>query len=65
MFSFVPHQVGTFNVKQVVDILGPTSDDNLPPLKMKAFHQKKLSFTAVCKPLTKKIVMKINPGKMF
>ncbi|XP_040280927.1 cilia- and flagella-associated protein 47 [Bufo bufo] len=62
MFSFVPHQGGTFNVKQVVDILGPTSDDNLPPLKMKAFHQKKLSFTAVCKPLTKKIVMKINPG---
>ncbi|XP_044141503.1 cilia- and flagella-associated protein 47 [Bufo gargarizans] len=62
MFSFVPHQGGTFTVKQVVDILGPTSDDNLPPLKMKAFHQKKLSFTAVCKPLTKKIVMKINPG---
>ncbi|XP_069827114.1 cilia- and flagella-associated protein 47 [Dendropsophus ebraccatus] len=62
MFSFVPHQVGTFNVKQVVDILGPTSGDNMPPLKMKAFHQKELSFTAVCKPLTKKIVMKINPG---
>ncbi|XP_075708861.1 cilia- and flagella-associated protein 47 isoform X2 [Rhinoderma darwinii] len=62
MFSFVPHQVGTFNVKQLVDILGPTSDDNLPPLKMKAFHQKKLSLTAVCKPLTKKIVMEINSG---
>ncbi|XP_071992034.1 cilia- and flagella-associated protein 47 isoform X2 [Engystomops pustulosus] len=62
MFSFIPHQVGTFNVKQVVDILAPTSDDNLPPLKMKVFHKKKLSFTAICKPLTKKIIMKINPG---
>ncbi|XP_069613759.1 cilia- and flagella-associated protein 47 [Ranitomeya imitator] len=62
MFSFVPHQVGSFNVKQVMDILGPTSDENLTSLKMKAFHQKKLSFTAVCKPLAKKIVMKINPG---
>ncbi|KAM3935444.1 cilia- and flagella-associated protein 47 [Leptodactylus fuscus] len=62
MFSFVPHQVGTFNTKQVVDILGPTSDENLPPLQVRAFHQENLHFTAVCKPLTKKIVMKINPG---
>ncbi|XP_056412134.1 cilia- and flagella-associated protein 47 isoform X3 [Hyla sarda] len=62
VFSFIPHQVGTFSVKQVVDILGPTSDDNMLTLKMKAFHQKKLTFTAICKPLTKKIIMKINPG---
>ncbi|XP_063809558.1 cilia- and flagella-associated protein 47 isoform X2 [Pseudophryne corroboree] len=62
MFSFIPHQVGTFKVKQVVDILGSVSDDNLLPLKMKAFHQKKLSFIAVCKPSTKKIVMKVNSG---
>ncbi|XP_075056414.1 cilia- and flagella-associated protein 47 [Mixophyes fleayi] len=62
MFSFIPHQVGIFKVKQVVDILGSTLDDNLLPLKMKAFHQKQLTFTAVCNPLTKKIVMKINSG---
>ncbi|CAH2223146.1 cilia- and flagella-associated 47 [Pelobates cultripes] len=62
MISFIPHQVGTFKVKQVVDILGPTSEDNLPALKTKAFHQKRLTFLAICKPVTKKIVMKINPG---
>ncbi|KAG8451901.1 hypothetical protein GDO86_003916 [Hymenochirus boettgeri] len=62
MFSFVPHQVGTFKVKQVVDILGPTTDDKSTSLKMKTFHQKRLTFTAVCKPLNKKIVMKVNPG---
>ncbi|KAM4795930.1 cilia- and flagella-associated protein 47 [Rhinophrynus dorsalis] len=62
IFSFVPHQVGAFKVKQLVDILGPTSEDNSPLLRIKAFHQKNLRFTAVCKPLTKKIVMKVNPG---
>ncbi|XP_077338680.1 cilia- and flagella-associated protein 47 [Lithobates pipiens] len=62
MFSFVPHQAGTFKVKQVVDILGPTSDDNLSPLKTKNFHQKKLTFLATCKPSTNKIIMKVNPG---
>ncbi|XP_068124444.1 cilia- and flagella-associated protein 47 [Hyperolius riggenbachi] len=61
MFSFIPHQVGAFKVKQVMDILGPT-EDNLPLLKTKAFHEIKLNFSAVCKPSTKKIVMKINPG---
>nr|DBA33280.1 TPA: hypothetical protein GDO54_000991 [Pyxicephalus adspersus] len=62
VFSFVPHQAGTFKVKQVVDILGPTSDEKLSPLKTKAFHQMKLTFQAVCKPITNKIVMKVNPG---
>ncbi|XP_075446373.1 cilia- and flagella-associated protein 47 isoform X3 [Ascaphus truei] len=62
IFSFAPHQVGTFKVQQVVDIFGLTSEDVSPHLRMKAFYQKRLSFIAVCKPLTKKIVMKINPG---
>lgn len=65
MFSFVPHQAGTFKVKQVVDILGPTSDDNLSPLKTKEFHQKKLTFLATCKPSTNKIIMRVNPGKLI
>uniref|UniRef100_A0A8C5M3C4 Calponin-homology (CH) domain-containing protein n=1 Tax=Leptobrachium leishanense TaxID=445787 RepID=A0A8C5M3C4_9ANUR len=62
MFSFKPHQVGKFKVKQVLDILGPTFEDNSLALKRRAFHQKQLTFLAVCKPVTKKIVMKINPG---
>ncbi|KAM9320035.1 LOW QUALITY PROTEIN: cilia- and flagella-associated protein 47 [Gastrophryne carolinensis] len=62
MLSFAPHQVGTFKMKQLVDILGPTSDSNLEPLKIKSFNQKRLTFIAVCKPSAKKIVMKLNPG---
>ncbi|KAM4702008.1 cilia- and flagella-associated protein 47 [Discoglossus pictus] len=62
LFSFAPHQVGTFKVKQVLDILGLTTEDNSPPLRIKAFHQKRLTFNAVCKSLPNKIVMKINPG---
>lgn len=63
MFSFVPHQVGTFKLKQVMDILGPVSDDNLFSLKTKAFYEKKLTFVGACKPSTSKIIMKVNPGK--
>eukprot|EP00079_Xenopus_tropicalis_P021661 XP_012813080.1 PREDICTED: cilia- and flagella-associated protein 47 isoform X1 [Xenopus tropicalis] len=62
MLTFSPHQVGTFRVKQVVDILGPTTEDNLPALKTNVFHQKTLIFHAVCNPVSKRIVMKINPG---
>ncbi|XP_041438289.1 cilia- and flagella-associated protein 47 isoform X2 [Xenopus laevis] len=62
MLTFSPHQVGTFKLKQVVDVLGPTTEDYLPPIKTKVFHQKTLTFMAVCSPVTKKIVMKINPG---
>ncbi|XP_074844435.1 cilia- and flagella-associated protein 47 [Carettochelys insculpta] len=63
MFSFAPHQVGTFKMKQVVDIFGSVAEeDNLQSLKIKAFHQINLSFTGICKPQTKKIMFKINPG---
>ncbi|XP_075769379.1 cilia- and flagella-associated protein 47 isoform X3 [Pelodiscus sinensis] len=63
MFSFAPRQVGTFKVKQVVDIFGSVpEEDNLESLKIKPFHQIHLSFTGVCKPKPKKIMFKINPG---
>ncbi|CAM4444816.1 unnamed protein product [Lepidochelys kempii] len=63
MFSFVPRQAGTFKVKQVVEIFGSVAEeDNLQSLKIKPFHQIHLSFTGVCKPKTKKIMFKINPG---
>ncbi|XP_028902353.1 cilia- and flagella-associated protein 47 isoform X2 [Ornithorhynchus anatinus] len=62
-FSFVPHQVGIFKVKQVVDIIGSVAtEDNSPCLKMKPFHQIHLCFTGVCRPITKKIELKIHPG---
>ncbi|XP_069495471.1 cilia- and flagella-associated protein 47 [Ambystoma mexicanum] len=62
ILAFAPHQVGTFKVKQIVDIIGPVTEDNSEPLKMKAFHQISLQFSAVCRSAAKKIVMKLNTG---
>ncbi|KFQ55701.1 Uncharacterized protein CXorf22, partial [Nestor notabilis] len=63
MFSFTPHQIGTFKVKQVVDIIGTALEkNNLQILKTKPFHQIYLSFTGVCKSKRKNILFKINPG---
>ncbi|XP_074066731.1 cilia- and flagella-associated protein 47 [Macrotis lagotis] len=62
LFSFVPHQLGTFKVKQLMDILGLVAEDDLQSVKVKPFHQIQLSFTSICKPTTKRIEMKIIPG---
>ncbi|NWQ76028.1 CFA47 protein, partial [Columbina picui] len=63
IFSFSPHQIGTFNVKQVVDIIGIRLEKkNLQALKTKSFHRIYLSFIGVCKPKRKNILFKINPG---
>lgn len=66
MFSFVPRHIGVFRVKQVVDIVGPVSEENsLPTLKMKPFRQIYLYFSGICKSVTNKVVLKVNPGKML
>ncbi|KAM6144631.1 LOW QUALITY PROTEIN: cilia- and flagella-associated protein 47 [Phoenicopterus ruber ruber] len=63
IFSFSPHQIGTFKVKQVVDIIGTGLEkNNLQVLKTESFHQIYLSFIGVCKSKRKNIVFKINPG---
>ncbi|NXG41302.1 CFA47 protein, partial [Psilopogon haemacephalus] len=63
IFSFSPRQIGTFKVKQVVDIIGTgLEEDNLRVLKKKSFHQIYLSFIGVCKSERKNILFKINPG---
>ncbi|XP_051846552.1 cilia- and flagella-associated protein 47 [Antechinus flavipes] len=62
LFSFVPHQLGIFKVKQLMDILGFVAEDDLLSVKMKPFYQVELNFTSICKPATKRIEMKINPG---
>ncbi|XP_021536941.1 cilia- and flagella-associated protein 47 [Neomonachus schauinslandi] len=59
--SFIPHQVGVFKVKQLIEIIGSVADENLQS-SLKPFHQVYLDFKSVCKPSTKKVVMKINPG---
>ncbi|XP_058391604.1 cilia- and flagella-associated protein 47 [Diceros bicornis minor] len=60
--SFIPHQVGVFKVKQLLEIIGLVADENLQSSSLKAFHQIYLDFNSVCKPSTNKVVMKINPG---
>ncbi|NXX89936.1 CFA47 protein, partial [Centropus bengalensis] len=62
-FTFSPHQIGIFKVKQVVDIIGTILEkNNLPVLKTKSIHQIYLSFIGVCKSKRKNIIFKINPG---
>ncbi|KFV47344.1 Uncharacterized protein CXorf22, partial [Gavia stellata] len=63
IFSFSPHQIGTFKVKQVIDIIGTgLKKNNLQVSKTKTFHQIYLSFIGVCKSKRKNILFKINPG---
>ncbi|NXF35598.1 CFA47 protein, partial [Nyctibius bracteatus] len=63
IFSFSPHQIGTFKVKQVVDIIGTGLEKNdLQVLKKKTLHQIYLSFIGVCKSKRKHILFKVNPG---
>ncbi|NXT79712.1 CFA47 protein, partial [Zapornia atra] len=63
IFSFSPHQLGTFNMKQVIDIIGTDLEkNNLQVLKTKSFHQIYLSFIGTCKSNRKNILFKINPG---
>ncbi|XP_025790294.1 cilia- and flagella-associated protein 47 [Puma concolor] len=60
--SFIPHQVGVFKVKQLIEIIGSVADENFQSTSLKPFHQIYLYFKSVCKPSTKKVVVKVNPG---
>ncbi|KFV99799.1 Uncharacterized protein CXorf22, partial [Eurypyga helias] len=63
IFSFSPHQIGIFKVKQVVDIIGTRLEKNILLVsKTRSFHQIYLSFISVCKSKRKNILFKINPG---
>ncbi|NXJ05752.1 CFA47 protein, partial [Odontophorus gujanensis] len=63
VFSFSPHQIGIFEVKQVIDIIGRELDkNNLKVSKPKSFHRMYLNFIAVCKSKPKNILFRINPG---
>ncbi|XP_069034828.1 cilia- and flagella-associated protein 47-like isoform X2 [Lepisosteus oculatus] len=64
MFSFAPHQIGSFKVNQLIDILGQVSvlDSSSIQMTFRPFHQISLSFTGICKPLTRKIQPRFNRG---
>ncbi|NWW39313.1 CFA47 protein, partial [Panurus biarmicus] len=66
MISFSPHQIGTFEMKQIIDIIGTGVDkNNVDVLKTKSFHQIYLTLFGVCKSKRTSIVFTINPGKML
>ncbi|XP_063160761.1 cilia- and flagella-associated protein 47 [Candoia aspera] len=63
IFSFIPRHIGTFTVRQKVDIIGPVAKkDDFPVLEMKPFHQIHLVFSGLCKSVSTKVVLKSNPG---
>ncbi|NXV04029.1 CFA47 protein, partial [Cettia cetti] len=63
MISFSPHQIGTFEMKQIIDIIGTGVDkNNVDALKTKSFHQIYLTLLGVCKCKRTSIVFTINPG---
>ncbi|NXB89390.1 CFA47 protein, partial [Vidua chalybeata] len=63
IISFSPHQIGTFDMKQIIDIIGTGVDkNNVAVLKTKPFHQIYLTLHGVCKSKQTSIVFTINPG---
>ncbi|NWZ36706.1 CFA47 protein, partial [Brachypodius atriceps] len=63
MISFSPRQIGTFEMKQIIDIIGTGIDkNNVDALKTKSFHQIYLTLLGVCKSKRPSIVFTINPG---
>ncbi|XP_070587019.1 cilia- and flagella-associated protein 47-like isoform X1 [Erythrolamprus reginae] len=62
IFSFIPRHIGSFTVRQKVDIIGPVAKkDDFTVLEMKPFHQIHLVFSGLCKSVST-CVLKANPG---
>ncbi|XP_064263439.1 cilia- and flagella-associated protein 47 isoform X3 [Passer domesticus] len=61
--SFSPHQIGKFEMKQIIDIIGTGVDkNNVEVLKTKPFHQIYLTLLGVCKSKRTSIIFTLNPG---
>ncbi|XP_071186802.1 cilia- and flagella-associated protein 47-like [Salvelinus alpinus] len=64
VLSFAPHQMGTFKVKQVLEVLGQVV--HLEPssikLRLRSFHTITLHLSAVCRAQTAGDTPKLNPG---
>ncbi|NXM50372.1 CFA47 protein, partial [Gymnorhina tibicen] len=61
--SFSPRQIGTFEMKQIIDIIGAGVDkNNVDVLKTKSFHQIYLTLLGVCNAKRKSVLFAINPG---
>ncbi|NWT95413.1 CFA47 protein, partial [Urocynchramus pylzowi] len=63
MISFSPRQIGKFEMKQIIDIIGTGVDkNNVDVLTAKPFHQVYLTLLGVCRSKRTSIVFTINPG---
>ncbi|NXH37504.1 CFA47 protein, partial [Dicaeum eximium] len=63
MISFSPRQIGPFEIKQIIDIIGTGVDkNNVDVLKTKSFHQIYLTLVGVCKSKQTSVVFTVNPG---
>nr|XP_046174926.1 cilia- and flagella-associated protein 47-like [Oncorhynchus gorbuscha] len=64
VLSFAPHQMGTFKVKQVLEVLGQVV--HLEPssikLRLRSFHTITLHLSAVCRAEAAYETPKLNPG---
>ncbi|ETE59699.1 putative protein CXorf22, partial [Ophiophagus hannah] len=64
IFSFVPRHIGTFTVKQKVDIIGPVAKkDDFTVLEMKPFHQIQLVFSGLCKSVSTSVLKTNSANK--
>ncbi|KAJ8003687.1 hypothetical protein DPEC_G00150910 [Dallia pectoralis] len=64
VLSFTPHQIGSFKVKQVLDVLGHRVhlDASCAKLRLHSFHTVTLHLSAVCRAQIASIKPKLNSG---
>ncbi|XP_045065582.1 cilia- and flagella-associated protein 47-like isoform X3 [Coregonus clupeaformis] len=64
VLSFAPHQMGTFKVKQVLEVLGQVVhlEPSSTKLRLRSFHTITLHLSAVCRAQTACKTPKLNPG---
>ncbi|XP_034145586.1 cilia- and flagella-associated protein 47 [Esox lucius] len=64
VLSFAPHQIGSFKVKQVLEVLGHVVhlEASSVKLRLHSFHTVTLHLNAVCQAQTATITPKLNPG---
>ncbi|KAM6945797.1 cilia and flagella-associated protein 47-like [Aplochiton taeniatus] len=62
VLSFNPHQVGCFQVQQLLEVLGPVACGEGGDLRLRKFHSVRLWLSAVGCSETSRSQLKFNPG---
>ena len=66
VLSFAPHQLGSFRVRQKVDVLGHVTDpwaDDAAELRLRPFHTLTLDLSGICHAQTTYPEPMLNPGQ--